>query len=212
MKKLTIFLVTLILLGYQSDAQRNKNMTDRLFFGLKAGVNSSTANANDNDGFSPESKLGLAAGLFLSIPLMDNIGIQPEILLSQKGFRATGIAPGDIYDFTRTTTYLDIPLMVAIKPVSFITLLAGPNYSRLLKDKYVFKNGSTSIEQEEDFINESSRKNSLGFGGGIDININHFVLSARAFADLQKNNKNKDAITPRYNNVWFQATLGYRLY
>lgn len=213
MKKLLLILIGVTFFAYESKAQDDRTlMRDRVLFGLKAGINSSNVYATEGEGFTPAAKAGLAAGVFLSIPILDYVGIQPELLISQKGFNATGSIAGNVYELTRTTTYLDIPLLVAVKPISFITLLAGPNFSYLLKEKYAFENASTTIEQEEDFMNDEIRKGTLSFGGGLDINLNHFVLGARAFWDLQKNNGDKDSTTPRYKNTWYQATLGYRFY
>lgn len=212
MKKI-VLLIAFGFLAIESHSQIGENsVSEKLLFGVKAGLNNSNVYSTQGDGFSAEGKFGYALGMFVSIPIIENIGIQPELLLSQKGFKGTGNSPGNIYNVTRTTTYLDIPLLATVKPVSFITLLAGPHYSYLLNGKYSFGNASTTIAQEEDFINEDSRKSTLGFGGGLDINVNHFVISARAFWDLQKNRSNENSITPRYNNTWYQATLGYRFY
>ena len=213
MKKIILLMSALTFLAFESQAQGDKTfLRDQFLFGFKAGINSSNVYSTEGEGFTPEARAGLAAGVFLSIPVLDYIGIQPELLLSQKGFKASGSIAGNVYELTRTTTYLDIPLLVTVKPISFITLLAGPNFSYLLKEKYAFENASTTIEQEEDFINDEIRKSKLGFGGGLDINLNHFVLGARAFWDLQKNNGDKNSTTPRYKNTWYQATLGYRFY
>jgi len=131
-------------------------------------------------------------------------------LISQKGFKATGRILGGTYSFTRTTTYLDIPLLFSIKPSEFITLQVGPQYSYLLKQNDVFTNASTSIEQEQEFVNDNIRKNTLCFTGGADINLKHVVLGARAGWDILNNNGDGSSTTPRYKNVWYQATIGYR--
>ncbi len=202
MKNIFLLMSAIIFLAFESQAQDNsRRLNDQFLFGLKAGINSSNVFSTEGEGFSPGPKVGLAAGVFFSIPLLDYAGIQPELLLSQKGFKATGSLAGNIYEFTRTTTYLDIPVLAAIKPFPFITLLAGPNFSYFLKEKYAFENASTTIEQEEDFINDEARKGTLGFGGGLDINMDHFVLGARVFWDLQKNNGDTNSTTPRYKNT-----------
>lgn len=140
------------------------------------------------------------------------MGIQPEVLFSQKGFRATGRILGGNYDLTRTSNYLDVPLLFALKPAPFLTLLVGPQFSYLLSQKDVFKNATTTIAQEQEFVNDNIRKNVLCVTGGVDININHVVLSARVGWDIQKNAGDGSATTPRYKNAWYQATVGYRLY
>lgn len=190
----------------------NAQVRDKLTFGLKAGINYSNVYDEEGEDFVANAKLGMAAGAFLAIPIGKYLGIQPEVLISQRGFQATGMILGNTYNFTRTTTYLDVPLLFAFKPSEFISILAGPQYSYLLRQSDVFKNASSSIAQETEFQNDNIRKNILCFTGGIDINLKHIVLGARAGWDIQKNNGNGTSITPRYKNVWYQGTVGYRFY
>jgi hypothetical protein len=139
------------------------------------------------------------------------IGFQPEILISQKGFRATGNIPGSSYDFTRTSTFVDIPLLISVKPVRFLSILAGPQYSYLVQEQDVFANNLLSNQQETEFKNAGVRRNVLSFLGGLDFDLKHFVLSTRVGWDASNNNGDGSASSPRYKNVWYQATLGFRL-
>ncbi len=191
------------------------NTTDfrhKLQFGLKAGANYSNVYDAQGEEFKADPKLGFAGGVFIAIPIGKYLGIQPEALISQKGFMATGRILGSEYKFTRTTTYLDLPLLFSFKPSEFITILAGPQYSYLLNQKDVFTNTSTSYLQETEFKNDNIRKNTLCFLGGVDITLKHIVLGARAGWDLQTNAGDGTSSTPRYKNVWYQATIGYRFY
>ncbi|MCX6270925.1 MAG: porin family protein [Bacteroidetes bacterium] len=185
---------------------------DRLQFGLKAGINYSNVYDAKGEEFQAKAKTGLAFGLFTAIPIGKYLGFHPEILFSQKGFKATGKVLGGNYNFTRTTNFIDIPLLFALKPSPYFTLLAGPQYSYLLKQRDVFANATTSIAQEQEFENENIRKNILCFLGGFDVNVNHIVLSARVGWDITNNNGDGTSTTPRYKNMWYQATVGYRFY
>lgn len=196
--------------GYSQDP--NSNIVGNLSFGVKLGLNYSNVYKTDGEKFNSDPKFGFAGGAFLLIPIGDVIGVQPEILFSQKGFKATGVILGSTYEIKRTTTYLDIPILFALKPSSILTLLIGPQYSHLISHKDVFSNGSSTIEQEEEFENEDYRKNTLCFLSGADVNLNHLVISARVGWDLLRNNGDGTSTTPRYKNVWYQATLGYRFY
>ena len=213
MKKLT--LITATILSFTAITVAQENSTDnrtKLAFGLKAGLNYSNVYDSQGEEFNANAKFGLAAGATLAIPFGKYLGIQPEILVSQKGFKASGNLLASRYDFTRTTTYLDIPLQVALKPSEFITLLAGPQFSYLLNQRDVFTSSTTSYEQEQEFKNENIRKNIFGLVGGFDINLRHITLGARAGWDIQNNNGDGTATTPRYKNVWFQGTIGYAFY
>jgi len=186
MKKITLIVVIIAFMVNIIGAQDNStDLHDKLQFGLKAGVNFSNVYDTKGQEFNADFKVGLAAGAFLAIPIGKYIGFQPEILFSQKGYKSTGTFLTVAYEFTHTTNYIDVPLLFTIKPSTFITLLAGPQYSFLVKQKDVFKSGGLIVNQEQEFEND---KSVLCFLGGIDINLNQFVLGARAGWDLQNNN------------------------
>lgn len=188
-----------------------QNDRDAVTFGLKAGVN--IANVYDEQGqdFEADAKLGFAGGAFLGLPLGSVLGIQPEILFSQKGFRGSGSFLGSSYEFKRTTSYLDIPIQLQIKPTDVVTIVAGPQYSYLLKKEDEFDSGTFGGSQQEEFNNENFRKNIAGFVGGIDIYSGNLLFSARLGFDLVKNNGDGSSETPRYKNQWYQFTLGFKL-
>lgn len=183
---------------------------DQFHIGAKVGVNLANVYDTKGEDFKADSKTGLAFGAYLSIPIGTYLGVQPEVLYSRKGFKGKGKILGTNYDLKRTTSYLDIPLFLALKPSEFITVLAGPQFSYLLSKKDVLSSGSATTAQEKEFKNENIRKNTLGVSLGIDININHFVIGARANWDLQTNNGDGTSTTPRYKNQWLQATVGFR--
>jgi hypothetical protein len=213
MKKLTLLLASTVFIINIGTAQESRtDLREKALFGLKAGTNYSNVYDSQTESFHADPKFGLAAGAFFAIPIGKFLGVQPELLYSQKGFQATGISRGSTYQFTRTTSYIDVPVLFSLKPVKFLTIHAGPQYSYLLNQKDVFTYSSSSVEQEQDFKNDNIRKNTLCFIGGADINLGHLVLGARAGWDLQNNNGNGTSTTPRYKNVWYQATVGFRFY
>jgi hypothetical protein len=208
MKTLILIILTVTFLANIVSAQDNTtDLRNKITFGLKAGANFSNVYDIKGEGFIADSKFGFAGGAFLAIPIGKYIGLQPEILFSQKGFKATGKILGVInYEFTETTSYIDVPLLFAFKPSGVFTLLVGPQFSYLLKQKDVLVN--TSITQE--FNNDNLRKNTFCFLGGADINLSKLVLSLRAGWDIQDNKGDGTSTNPRYRNVWYQATLGFR--
>ena len=214
MKTTILTIASIICITFNSKAQDN-NTTDfrnKLTFGLKAGLNYSNVYDSQGEEFTSNAKFGLAAGAALSIPFGKYIGIQPEILFSQKGFKGKGKVLGGNYSFTRTTDFVDVPLLFLLKPSEFISLVAGPQVSFLVYQTDVFANATTTIEQEKEFENDNVRRNIFCFTGGIDINLKHIVLGARAGWDVQSNNGDGTSSTPRYKNVWYQGTIGYRFY
>jgi hypothetical protein len=210
MKYVYILLALICLSTTSTFAQVYDNdFRESVQFGIKAGANYSNVYDAEGEEFVDEAKLGLAAGIFVAIPIGMYFGIQPEVLFSQKGFKAEGVLFNTTYTFTRTSNYLDIPLMVSVKPSKFFSIMAGPQYSYLLSQKNKFDNSQTSIEQEDAFDNENLRKNMFCFVGGIDINVSQFVIAGRVGWDLYRNNGDGTTTTPRYKNVWYQLALGY---
>ncbi len=179
-------------------------------FGIKVGLNYSNVWDEQGEEFRADPKFGFAGGLFAGIPLGKTFGIQPELLISQKGFKASGVLLGTPYSYSKTSTFIDIPLLLQIKPAEFVTFVIGPQFSYLIKQKTVFTFGDNSLEQEEEFENDNIRKNILGFGIGADVNISHLVVSGRLGWDFQSNKGDGTSTTPRYKNQWVQLTVGYK--
>lgn len=214
MKNIKLFVAAgyLILTGAIFAQQGEIDNREKLKFGVKAGMNYSNVFNSKTDEFTADGKLGLAGGIQLAIPLNKYFGIQPEILLSQKGFRGEGVFIGVPYGFRRTTTYIDVPLLASFKPSEFITIVAGPQYSYLIRQKDVFNSAFINSTQEEEFKNENIRRNIFGFTAGFDITLRHILIGTRVGWDITSNNGDGSSSTPRYKNVWLQATIGYNFY
>ena len=212
MKKsiLMIALVAFATTSLKAQTTTTTDNRDKLSFGLKAGVNFSNVYDSEGDDFVADGKVGFAAGAFVGIPLGKIFGLQPEVLFSQKGFKSSGTFLGTPYSMTRTTNFIDVPLLVSIKPVENISLLFGPQFSYLIKQTDDFTGGSLSSAQEQQFENNDLTKNIFALTGGADITIDHLVLGVRAGWDVKNNVGSDNSTTPRYKNVWYQATIGYK--
>lgn len=213
MKRLfQISVAILLTAGFATAQDKTIDTRGNFNMGLKAGANYSNVYDEQGEDFSADSKFGFAGGVFLQIPIGKVVGFHPEILFSQKGFRAEGSLLGSNYGLTRTTNFIDIPLMLAIKPTSGLTIVAGPQFSYLMRRKDEFRSSLGTVEQITEFENENIRKNLLGFVAGLDVNLNSVVIGARVGWDLSQNNGDGTSQTPRYKNTWVQATLGYRFF
>ena len=206
-----ISIILLLLIASKPVQAQIEDNRELLSFGLKAGLNLSNVWDSKGEDFVADPKYGVAVGAFVSLPLGKYLGFQPELMISQKGFKGSGSLLGFTYSNTRTTTFLDVPLLVQFKPIQYISILAGPQFSYLFKEKNVYTFGSNSTEQEQQFNNEDPRNNILGFVVGLDLNVDMLVISARAAWDFQTNNKNSVSTTPRYKNQLLQLTVGFRI-
>lgn len=209
MKKV-ILLIAFVTISVTNSNAQFTNDGSAVSFGIKAGTNYSNVYDSDNEDFVADGKFGFAAGAFVAIPLGKFVGIQPEILYSQKGFKSSGTYFGSTYEMTRTTDFIDVPLLLAVKPIDQVTLLFGPQFSYLLKQKDNFTGGNISATQQQEFDNNDLTKNILGLTGGADINVDNLVFGLRAGWDIKTNEGDGNSSTPRYKNMWYQATVGYK--
>ena len=210
MKKNLFTILACIVMANTMNAQ-DTNSSDQIHIGFKVGGNYSNIYDSQGEKYNADGKIGFATGAFVSIPIGTYLGIQPEVLFSQKGFTATSSVLGANIKLTRTTNYIDVPVFLAIKPSEMITILVGPQYSYLIKQNDKLTNPITNIEVNQDFDTDNIRKNTLCLVGGVDFNLNNIVLGARVGMDMYNNNGDGTSTTPRYKNVWAQATVGFRL-
>ena len=211
MKKAHFLIIATVGLSTLSFAQSNEQEDTRedLKIGIKAGANVSNVWDDNSQDFEANSKLGFAGGAYMSVPLGTYLGIQPALIYSQKGFQEQGRVLGSDYTFTRTTDYLDIPILFELKPKPFLTLVAGPQYSFLLSKTDQFTSNTISITDVDKYENENIRKNTLGALVGFDIHSKQWVISPRAGWDLQSNDGDGTSSSLRYKNQWVQLTIGY---
>jgi len=209
-KVILVFAFATFMFGSIFAQKSSADFREKLTFGVKAGANLSNVYDSQGEQFNADPKLGLAAGVFVALPLGKYFGIQPEILFSQKGYKGSGSILGSNYSFSYTSNYIDVPLLLAFKPISLITVVVGPQYSFLVKDNYTFNSALINVDQEYEFENDNIRKNTLSFLGGIDFNLNRIVIGTRVGWDLQANKGDGTSETPRYKNIWYQATIGFR--
>lgn len=212
MKKILLLSTMMISMVSIVKAQDETDNREKIQFGARIGASYSNVYDTKGEEFDADAKLGFSGGAFVMIPIGKYFGIQPEVMINQKGYQATGNLLFNSYEMKRTSTFLEIPLLFAIKPSEFITLLAGPQYSYLLKQTDKFTSSAFSYQQEQEFEQDNIRKNIFGLVVGADINLKHFVLGGRVGWDMQTNRGDGTSSTPRYKNLSGQLTLGYKIY
>jgi hypothetical protein len=179
--------------------------------GAKAGVNISNVWDAEGQNFQADSKAGFVAGVFAGIPIGSFLGFQPELLVSQKGFQGSGTLFGETYRVRRTTSYFDIPLQLQLRPAPILTVLVGPQYSYLFKEKNEYTWGPNATVQQAEFSTANLRRNILGLVGGVDVDVAFLLLSARLGMDMIRNNGDGTSDVPRYKNRWIQLTAGFKI-
>jgi hypothetical protein len=179
--------------------------------GVKAGINITSAYCIAEEVFDTEPRVSFAGGIFAEIPLGKYILLQPEVLVSQRCLQANGVLKAVRYTVTRRATYLDIPVLVAFRPANSVKLLAGPQYSYLLKQRYSFS-GDVPRSLQEEFNSDVYRTHTLCITFGAEFNIQRFVIGSRLGWDLLTNRQDDADITPEYRLVWYQFMVGYKVF
>ncbi|MDY0215585.1 MAG: porin family protein [Bacteroidales bacterium] len=210
MKKTIIISSLFLMWAMFASAQNETDNRERFQFGLKAGGSYSNVYDAKGEDFDADAKFGLTGGIFVAIPIGKYLGVQPELNITQKGFKGNGTLLFMPYSFKRTTTFLEIPLLMAFKPSEFITVLAGPQFSYLLSQRDEFSSSLVSTIQENEFDQDNIRKNLLGIACGLDINLKSIVLGGRMSWDIMNNKGDGTSDTPRYKNLCTQVTIGYK--
>lgn len=216
MKTITIMVALLLpmvnIATAQEDVPLESSIRNRIQIGLKAGASYANVYNTKGESLDADGRIGFTGGGFLIIPVGSYFAVQPELIITQKGFNADGRLLGNAYSIKRTTTFLEVPILFTFTPIRYMTIVAGPQYAYLLRQRDVITSSAFSYEQEQEFKQDNIRKNIFGAVGGVDVNVNHFVVSGRVGFDIQNNNGNGTSSTPRYKNVWSQLTIGYKLY
>jgi hypothetical protein len=209
MKKLTLIIASALFIS--TTFVNAQDSRERIHLGGKAGLNISNIYDTKGENSSTDPKAGFAGGGFVAIPIGKYLGFQPEVMFAQKGYTATSVQEGSTFSYTRTTGHLEIPLLLQIKPVSFLSLVVGPQYSFMTYREESFKSNTVTITQQEEIKNDNIRKNTLGLVTGVDFYVlRHLLISGRVGWDLQDNNGDGTANFPRYRNVWLQTAIGLR--
>lgn len=200
MKKIFILAAGLFIAGAA-------NAQSPVRFGVKAGVNIANIIKDDGDNnFNTEGKTGFNAGVTADIPLSESVSFTPELLFAQKGYKQTG----NLGEFSRTTNFIDIPILASVRVAGPLDLVVGPQVSFLLSTKNKFESGSTSIEtydNESDNFKKSLLGGVIGARYGLTENLD---IHGRYALDFQKNNENGTTNTPEFKNQVWSFGLGYK--
>lgn len=209
------FLATVAMVCMQTEMNAQtvtrRDMRNDFLIGAKAGINGANVWDEKGGNFTADPRVGFVGGGFVSIPMGKYLGLQPEVLYSQKGFKASGTMLGAAYTLSNVTTWLDVPVLVQVKPTSYLTVVGGPVYSYLLRQRETYTWVNSAVEREQEFDNDNIRRNRMGLMIGADFVAAPFVIGGRAGWDLQDNLGDGTSSQPRYKNQWLQLTVGFQL-
>ncbi|MBK8951725.1 MAG: PorT family protein [Chitinophagaceae bacterium] len=168
MKKVLLSLVVIATTVFVSQAQ--------VSFGAKAGLNLYNFSGSDADGF--DSKVGFNVGGLVNIPVSDNFSVQPELIFSTEGAKASEGSVTMNYNMN----YLNIPIMLQYNTASGFYAEAGPQIGLLMSAKVKVDSESEDIKDSFKSTNFSlgiglgyRLANGLGFGARYNLGLGNIV-------------------------------------
>lgn len=125
-------------------------------FGVRLGVNISNQEFKlDSLKVEPKSKLGLDIGVVAEFPLGKVVSFAPELHWLQKGYNVEDLEiDGNLFDFTSTLNYLELPLLVRFNfgETAKFFVMGGPSFGYLLSE-----NTKDSDGNDYEFLDEITR-------------------------------------------------------
>ena len=166
---ISVAVVTLIMAPLVSQAQMDDSR-----IGIKGGLNVSNFYQNNVD--DQNARLGFSVGLFTELAVGESFSIQPELLLSTKGNRATYGNSGGLPDafniegeVKSNLTYIDIPILAKVTFGEIINAHIGPYASYLIGASVSGEGDLGDGSEELDRDNFKSWDYGLAAGLGVDL-------------------------------------------
>lgn len=166
-----LFLVSFVMSPLLLQAQMGDSR-----FGVKGGVNLS--NFNRGDVGTQNMRIGFNLGLFTELAVGENFSIQPELLLSTKGNRATYGDDDGVLDLAgaegevkTNLTYIDIPVLAKVTVGEVLNIHVGPYASYLIGANASTEGDLANGSEELDRDNFKTWDYGLAAGLGVDIDV-----------------------------------------
>lgn len=195
--------------------------------GIRGGMNISNQSFTTSPppGTSSNSIFGLIAGVYVTLAISENFGIQPELVFSQMGYSANGmvnIAPPNLpanslnFKSVVNINYLCLPILLRYNFTKNFSLQAGPQLGYLLSAKASAEispvptgfPGSSTLDIKDQI-------NTIEFGAvfGLGADFGKFNAGARYNLGFSNLNKNVAAGTSdKTTNNAIQILVGYKLF
>ncbi|HTD39401.1 MAG TPA: porin family protein [Mucilaginibacter sp.] len=190
---------------HRRPVQRQQDDFYRPRIGIEAGLSIANTVDSYDASYSTDNILAFNAGLTATIPLVYPLSFQPEVLFSQKGYKAY-TTDGT---FTQRNNYVDIPLLANFRLVRGFNFLIGPQINIPVSTTNTFDNGFTI--SRESYYTDSSNKSYVAGVVGFSIDLNPNVdLHARYVLDLSSNTYDVNSPIPDYRNQVWQFGIGIK--
>lgn len=201
MKKSFLTLLGLVAISTTAVAQQEVK------FGPKAGVNISNLSGMDDS----EMRIGFHVGAVAEIKFNDKFSIQPEVLYSTQGAKASTATPLGTIESEIKNDYINVPIMAKYYIVEGFSAELGPYVGFLMKSESEI--GNFSGDSKDAF---KSVDFGLGVGLAYDMPMGFFVGArynlglSKANEDISAGNGNVTFQTDDLKNGVIQVGVGYK--
>ncbi len=207
----TSFCLTCIIIVLVSTSSLGQSINT----GVKVGLNSATIGGSDASG---QSITSFDAGMFASFNLAGLLALQPELLYTMKGYKASypvldviGPIPFGSGNLTAKISYLEIPVLLKLNTSSFgiikPNIFAGPEVAFKLSGKAT----SGSPSREQDLQNINSTDFGIIVGAGININLPITTLMVDIRYDIGMRDLNSYSNPPDIKNRVLSLNAGIEI-
>lgn len=160
-------------------------------------------------------KLGGAAGIFIKLPVLGILSIQPELLYLSKGsttsynFGTGNITPG-AGQLSFNLNYIELPILAVINVTRYINIHAGPYAAFLVNANVKNKSDNKLFDSYDDLNADNFQRIDYGISGGIGLDFRPFIAGIRYDGSLRNLGKSglSGAITQEARNSALQIYLG----
>lgn len=216
MKKITLSILAFGAFMLSAQAQETKSESKEIRFGVKAGLNLANL-TNDEDGkVRPSFHIGAVAEFAIG----DKFSIQPELLYSRQGSKASvshTIEDGDVVmkfdaDGTLKLDYINIPVLAKYKINDSFSILGGLQVGFLVQAEVEVdvQAYGVNVNTKQDFKSEvNSVDFGLNIGVGYELPVGVFFEARHNFGITNVNKETGKDIVNSQNSV-FQLSVGYK--
>jgi len=199
MKKLFALLMLMYIYSGFSISYAQSN----LGVGIKGGINvANQTTTGEGENVYIENLIRFHGGAYFNYFFLDNLAIQPELIVSGKGSKWD-----DPYNNTRDLlTYIDLPILIKYQPIKLLNIHAGPEFGYMISALQDPAEGDEKIDIKE-WYNDIDIGIALGAEANLPYRIN---ITVRYILGLSTVTNDVEYIDPWKNN-FIQISLGFRI-
>ena len=174
--------------------------------GIIAGFNFTSNNGSTSTATPPflyNPEVGPMAGFTFTFPIGSFLGIRLEALYSQDAFTDETLIGLSTYIYYNRLSYIDVPIMLQIKPFRKLTFFGGADYQYLVRNVYQYVDSPVSPSVQQECQNHTPKN----YFPGVSYQVYRITVGARVTMNVPNN-----YALDQQNAVLFQLSLGYTFF